>query len=51
MVVTETGVLDQHLEVGTQTEQVTVEGQTETIQTSNATLGTVMSSQTVSGFP
>jgi hypothetical protein len=51
VVVTETGVLDGHLEVGTQTEQVTVEGQTETLQTSNATLGTVMSSQTVSGLP
>ena len=51
VVVTETGVLDGHLEVGTQTERVTVEGQTETIQTSNATLGTVMSSQTVSGLP
>jgi len=49
--VTETAVLDQSLEVGAQTEQVTVQGEAETIQTSNATLGTVMGSQTVSGLP
>ncbi len=49
--VTETAVLDQHLEVGTQTEQVTVQGEAETVQTSNATVGTVMPSQTVSEIP
>lgn len=49
--VTETQVLDQHLEVGSQTEQVTVTGEAETVQTSNATVGTVMTSQTVTGLP
>jgi hypothetical protein len=49
--VTETAVLDQRLDVGTQTQQVMVTGEAETVQTSNATLGTVMGSQTVSDLP
>jgi hypothetical protein len=51
VVVTETEVLDQHLNVGSQTEEVTVAANAETIQTSNATVGTVMASQTVSDLP
>src|ERR1700690_2491408 len=42
VIVTETEVVDEHLEVGAQTEQVTVTSEAETVQTSNATVGTVM---------
>lgn len=49
--VTETATLDQRLEVGSQTQQVMVQGNVETIQTSNATVGTVMNSQTISDLP
>ena len=45
--VTETATLNQALEVGSQAEKVTVQGEVETVQTSNATVGTVMTSQTV----
>ena len=37
--VTETPVLDRALEVGSQSKQVTVEAQTETLQTATSTLG------------
>lgn len=37
--VTETPVLDRALEVGAQTEQMTVESQTESLQTASSTLG------------
>jgi hypothetical protein len=40
--VTETNVLDRRLEVGSQSQEVTVQGEVETVQTSNATVGTVM---------
>jgi len=40
--VTETPVQDQSLELGTQSERVTVEAQAETLQTSSSTLGTVV---------
>src|SRR5262245_15385586 len=40
--VTETPVLDRVLEIGSQSEQVTVEASVETIQTSTSTLGTVV---------
>ena len=43
--VTETNVLDRRLEVGAQAQQVTVQGEVETVQTSNATVGTVMVGQ------
>src|SRR5579859_260813 len=39
--VTETPVLDRTLEVGSQSEQVTVEASAEALQTSSSTLGTV----------
>jgi hypothetical protein len=51
LAVTETGTLDQRLEVGIQTQQVTVEGEVETVQTSNATVGTVMSAETIKDLP
>ena len=40
--VTETPVLDRALEVGAQSEQVTVEAQTEALQTATSTLGTTV---------
>ncbi len=49
--VTETAVLDQVLEVGAQTQQVEVRGEAETIQTSSATQGTVLSNQTITDLP
>jgi hypothetical protein len=49
--VTETATLNQHLEVGTQSQEVTVQGEVETIQTSNATVGTVMTAQTIKDLP
>jgi len=49
--VTETQVLDRALEVGAQSEQVTVEVQTETLQTATSTLGTTVGSQTVTQLP
>jgi hypothetical protein len=49
--VTETPVLDKSLEVGAQTEQVTVQADVETIQTASSTLGTVVGERAVSGLP
>ncbi|HKV05193.1 MAG TPA: TonB-dependent receptor [Candidatus Acidoferrales bacterium] len=49
--VTETPVLNQSLEVGAQTEQITVESAAETVQTQNATVGTLVGSQTVTALP
>jgi hypothetical protein len=49
--VTETGVLDRVLQVGTQTQQVTVEGEVQTIQTENAALGTLVNARTVTELP
>ncbi len=49
--VTETPVLNQKLEVGAQSEQVTVESTAETIQTQNATVGSLVGSQTVTTLP
>jgi hypothetical protein len=49
--VTETQQLDRALEVGTQSEQVTVEAAAETLQTQSSTLGTTVSSQQVVGLP
>src|SRR5882672_12776461 len=40
--VTETPVLDRRLEIGAQADQVTVEANAEVIQTTNASLGTVL---------
>jgi hypothetical protein len=49
--VTETSVLNQALAVGTQTQQVVVQGESEVVQTSNATLGDVVTSGAASGLP
>ena len=49
--VTETPVLNAKLEVGAQSEQVTVESTAETVQTQNATVGTLVGSQTVTTLP
>jgi hypothetical protein len=49
--VTETPVLDRKLEVGTQTQQVVVEAQTEALQTSTSSLGTTIESKDVLGLP
>src|SRR5690348_10581580 len=49
--VTETPVLDQTLEVGSQTEQVTVAAQTEGLETSSSTLGTVVGERAVTALP
>ncbi len=49
--VTETLVLDRALEVGAQSEQVTVEVQTETLQTATSTLGTTVGAVTLSQLP
>lgn len=49
--VTETGVLDRALEVGAQSQRITVEGSVEQIQTTNATLGTVQNAETVTALP
>jgi hypothetical protein len=49
--VTETPVLNRTLEIGSQTEQVTVEANAEAVQASNATLGTVVSTRTVTDLP
>jgi hypothetical protein len=49
--VTETQALDRALEVGAQSEQVTVEAAAEALQTESSTLGTTVSSQQVTGLP
>src|ERR1700722_13305339 len=49
--VTETPTLDRALEVGAQSEQVTVEATAETLQTASSTLGTVVGAATVTELP
>src|SRR5690348_8282609 len=49
--ITETAVLNQKLEIGAQTSEVTVEATAETIQTQNATVGNLVGSQTVTTLP
>ena len=49
--VTETPVLDRKLEVGAANEQVVVEAAAEALQTSSSTLGTTVTSATVTGLP
>ena len=48
---TETAVLNQRLEVGAQATTLTVESTVETVQTQNATVGTLVGSQTVTTLP
>ncbi len=49
--ITETTVLNRSLEVGSQTQQVTVESTAVTIQTQNATVGTLVGARTVTTLP
>jgi len=49
--VTESPALDRSLEVGAQSEQVTVEASAETLQTSSSTLGTVVGTTEVTELP
>jgi hypothetical protein len=50
--VTETNVLDRRLAVGSQSQEITVQGETETtIQTSDATVGTVLAGKSISDLP
>ncbi len=49
--ITETAVLNQKMEIGAQTSEVTVEATAETIQTQNATVGNLVGSQTVTTLP
>ena len=49
--VTETPALDRTLEVGAQTDQITVEAAAEVLQTQSSTLGTVVNSQAMSNMP
>jgi hypothetical protein len=49
--VTETPVLDRTLEVGSQTEQVTIEAAAETLQTATSTLGNTVGTRTVTQLP
>jgi Carboxypeptidase regulatory-like domain len=49
--VTETAVLDHRLEIGSQTQEVTVSSTAETIQTQNATVGGLVSGTTVTDLP
>ena len=51
LTVTETAALDRKLEVGTQSESVTVEATAETLQTATSTLGTTVGSKTVVELP
>ncbi len=49
--ITESRVLNQALEVGAQTEQVTVEATTERLQTQNATVGTLVGGKELTDLP
>lgn len=49
--VTETEVLDRALEIGSQTQSITVEGEVETIQTTSSALGTVATARTMTELP
>jgi hypothetical protein len=51
IVVTEKPVLNRAMEIGAQAEQVTVEAIAETVQSTNATLGTVINTRTVVDLP
>jgi len=51
VVVTETAVLDQSLQVGAQTQQVEVHGEAEAVQTATSTVGTVVNSQIMTNTP
>jgi len=50
--VTETAVVDGHLEVGAQSQEITVQGEAEiAVQTTDATVGTVLAGKSISELP
>ena len=49
--ITETAVLNEKLEIGAQATTLTVESTVETVQTQNATVGSLVGSQTVTSLP
>ena len=51
LVVTETTNLSRAMEVGAQSEQVTVEANVETVQTASSTLGTTVTGNTITALP
>jgi len=51
LTVTETSVLNRTLEVGAQTDAITVEAVAETIQTATSTLGTTVTGNTITSLP
>jgi hypothetical protein len=51
VIVTEINVLDQTLQVGSQTQQVTVTSEAEQVQTASSSVGTLVSGQSVSDLP
>ncbi len=51
LVVTETTTVSRAMEVGAQTEQVTVEANVETVQTATSTLGTTVTGNTLTALP
>jgi hypothetical protein len=51
IVVTETSVFDQTLQVGAQTQQVEVHAEAEAVQTATSTMGAVVSSETLTTLP
>jgi hypothetical protein len=51
VIVSEINVLDQTLQVGSQTQQVTVTGEAEIVQTASSSVGTLVSGQAVSDLP
>ncbi|MGD0906172.1 MAG: carboxypeptidase-like regulatory domain-containing protein [Candidatus Acidiferrales bacterium] len=51
IIVTETAVMDQVLQVGTQSQQVVVTGETEEIQTASSSVGTLVAGTTLSNLP
>jgi hypothetical protein len=51
IIVTETDVLDETLQVGAQTQQVEVHAETEQVQTASSTVGTTVTGNTLSNIP
>lgn len=49
--ITETAVVNRRLQVGAQSQQITVESTTQSIQTTNATVGSLVGSKTVTTLP
>src|SRR5690348_11655208 len=49
--VTETGTLNQALEIGAQTQEITVQANVETVQTTNATVGATITGRTMTDLP